>query len=188
MKKGFTLIETLVAITILMISVVGPLTIASKGLVAAAGSRDQVTASYLAQDVMESIKNIRDGDLLVNSSTGWNTFMGTYSSCTRTAPCGLETAPDWITNDPDSTSCAVNNYRLYKASITINNAIYSYYTCNNLVDNIATQFYRSFYLTDLSSGGTDPASALLTVNVSWKEGNAPSSQVVLNSVLFNTTR
>ncbi|MEK7184741.1 MAG: prepilin-type N-terminal cleavage/methylation domain-containing protein [Patescibacteria group bacterium] len=54
---GFTIIETLVAITILMISIAGPLTIAQKGLTASIYARDQITASYLSQELMEKIKN-----------------------------------------------------------------------------------------------------------------------------------
>ncbi len=56
-SSGFTIIETLVAITILMIAIAGPITIAKKGLNASLYARDQVTASFLAQDMMESIKN-----------------------------------------------------------------------------------------------------------------------------------
>ncbi len=56
-KKGFTIIETLVAITILMIAVAGPLTIAQKGLTASVYARDQVTASFLAQELMEYNKS-----------------------------------------------------------------------------------------------------------------------------------
>ncbi len=63
-NKGFTIIETLVAIAILMISIAGPLTIAQKGLLAATYAKDQVTASFYAQNLMESIKNQRSTNLL----------------------------------------------------------------------------------------------------------------------------
>lgn len=65
-NKGFTLIETLVAITILMISIVGPLTIAQKSLMAATLAKDQVIASFLAQEIIEKIKNNRDNLLSDN--------------------------------------------------------------------------------------------------------------------------
>ena len=58
--RGFTLLETFVAITILMFAVVGPLTIVSKALNASYDSRDQITAFYLAQDAIEYIRNVRD--------------------------------------------------------------------------------------------------------------------------------
>ena len=59
-NTGFTLVETLVAIAILMIAIAGPLTVAEKGLSAAIYARDKLIGSYLAQDGMEAIKNIVD--------------------------------------------------------------------------------------------------------------------------------
>ena len=44
-QKGFTIIETLIAITVLMIAVAGPLSVASKGLLSAQISKDQMIAS-----------------------------------------------------------------------------------------------------------------------------------------------
>ncbi len=75
-NKGFTLIETLVAVSILMISVAGPLTIAQKSLYAAMSAKDQVTASFLAQDMMEQIKNDR-------SSDGFDTWENRNYDCTN---------------------------------------------------------------------------------------------------------
>lgn len=59
-KSGFTIIETLVAIFILLITTTGPLTFAQSGLRASFLARDQVTAFYLAQEPIEMLKNIRD--------------------------------------------------------------------------------------------------------------------------------
>jgi len=63
-EKGFTLIETLIAISILMISVVAPLSLAAKGIQAANLAKQQVVAYYLAQDAYEMIKNITDTNKL----------------------------------------------------------------------------------------------------------------------------
>ena len=49
-KKGFSLIETMVAIAILLIAIVGPMTLASNSLVASAIAKDQFIASFLAQE------------------------------------------------------------------------------------------------------------------------------------------
>jgi len=69
-KKGFTLIETLVAISILLLSLSVPLTIASKGLASSFFARDQITAFYLAQDAVEYIRNSRDNSSL--SGISWS--------------------------------------------------------------------------------------------------------------------
>lgn len=59
-NKGFTLVETLVAIFILVVAVTGPMSAAQNSLRAAFVARDQVVAYYLAQDAIEFIKNVRD--------------------------------------------------------------------------------------------------------------------------------
>ncbi|NTV44543.1 MAG: prepilin-type N-terminal cleavage/methylation domain-containing protein [Candidatus Yonathbacteria bacterium] len=63
-QKGFSLIETLVAVSILMLAVVGPLTIASKGLNSAQFARDQIIAFHLAREATELIRNRRDTNML----------------------------------------------------------------------------------------------------------------------------
>jgi type II secretory pathway pseudopilin PulG len=58
--KGFTLVETLVAITILIMVIVGPMTIAQKGVQNAYFANDQVTAVFLAQEAIEGVRELRD--------------------------------------------------------------------------------------------------------------------------------
>ncbi len=78
-EKGFTLIETLVAISILMLGILGPLSIASSGLKNARYGRDQVTASYLAQEGIEYVRYIRDNnriERLNGASVNWLAGLG----------------------------------------------------------------------------------------------------------------
>lgn len=79
-KKGFTLIEGMVAISILAISVTAPLMIAQKGVASAIYARDQITAFYLAQEAVEYIRNIRDTNR-INSAPNWlDTLTPCYDS------------------------------------------------------------------------------------------------------------
>ncbi|MDQ5912569.1 MAG: hypothetical protein QG568_784 [Patescibacteria group bacterium] len=57
---GFTILETLVAIAILIVAITGPLAIVAQALRASYFSRDQITAYYLAQEAIEYIRNTRD--------------------------------------------------------------------------------------------------------------------------------
>lgn len=69
--SGFTLLETIVAVTILMISIVGPLSLASKGIVYADYVKDEITAFNLAQEAMETIRSIRDENVGNLSTSEW---------------------------------------------------------------------------------------------------------------------
>ena len=62
--KGFTLIETLVAISLLAVAIVAPMSLTSQSLNAAYYARDQVTAFNLAQEGLEAVRAFRDGQVL----------------------------------------------------------------------------------------------------------------------------
>jgi prepilin-type N-terminal cleavage/methylation domain-containing protein len=181
-QAGFTLIETLVAITILMISIVGPLTIASKGLTASVTSRDQVIASYLAQDALEYLKNFRDNLLLTDSVGGWNTFLTTYLNggvnCISPHLCDVETAP--TVNQGHLVSCT--SLAVCPLYIDATNKYYTFTASGNT----STEFNRAVTVTRESAGGLSDG-ALVTVTVTWKNGKV-TDQVVLNDMLFNTLR
>ena len=62
--SGFTLVETLMAISILSLSIVGTFTAVQNGLQNSSTAKDQTVAFYLAQEAMEDVKNIRDNNAL----------------------------------------------------------------------------------------------------------------------------
>ncbi len=64
MSKGFTLVETLVSISILSLSIAATFTAVQNGIFGSTVAKDRTTAFYLAQEGMEYIKNIRDNNAL----------------------------------------------------------------------------------------------------------------------------
>lgn len=179
-KSGFTIIETLVAITILMISIAGPLTIAHKGLLAAIFTRDQVVASYLAQDIIEYLKNMRDNNIL-RGEADWLRGFGT---CTESSPCKADTRagdPTGTTNNmvancdkSSATSCG-----LYLSST-------GYGTTGS-----GTPIYTRYFYVIPKSGGAGAAGAgdeaQIVVVVNWKTGTM-ANQVLYESEIFNVPR
>ena len=59
-SKGFTLVETLVAITILITVISAAFTAAQNGISLATFSKNQIIAFYLASEGVEQIRNMRD--------------------------------------------------------------------------------------------------------------------------------
>lgn len=63
-SPGFSLVETLVAISLLTIAIVAPMALTAQSLQSAYYARDQITAFYLAQEAIESIRALRDSQVL----------------------------------------------------------------------------------------------------------------------------
>jgi len=112
-NKGFSLIETLVAITVLIGAIAGPLTLASQGIKAASLFKNQLIASNLAQEGMELVHAKRDSNIL--QGIGWTDGIldacgsgGCYVSYTPTdntntqiqfQSCGAECPKFFVTPD-----------------------------------------------------------------------------------------
>ncbi len=70
--RGFTLIETLVAVTLMVVAIVAPMSLVSQSLTTAYYARDQVAAYSLAQEGIETVRAVRDGNILSNATLGTN--------------------------------------------------------------------------------------------------------------------
>lgn len=143
--RGFTLIETLVAISILMVAVASPLTIAQKGLSSAIYAKDQIIASYLAQDAIEYLRNVSDR----NTESGVNWLSGIKDSCGTS--CNVDTSAGSISF---CSSCSALKYNE-------NSQIYSYVSGNN------SPFIRVVKVEETVLD----VEALITVTMSWKDKN-----------------
>lgn len=168
-NKGFTMVETLVAVAILMISIVGPLTIAEKGLTAAIYARDQVIASFLAQDAMEYIKNMRDNN--INTNASWLAGITSNGQCDSTSNiCTIDTTPSALPVISQQSSCL-------NSSCTLYNDGQGY---NTVAGGRPTQFNRYFYITN----NIIDTQATIIVKVEWANGTVQNA-VTLENQIFN---
>lgn len=78
MAEGFTLVETLVAVSIFSLSILGLLVILSQGIAETNYAKKKMIAGYLAQEGIEYVRNMRDTYMLyydtASSASGWNHF------------------------------------------------------------------------------------------------------------------
>lgn len=195
-NQGFTILETIVAIAILLVAIAGPLTVAEKGLIEAVSSQDQLTASYLAQDLMEYVKNVRDDNLLNNR--GWLTNLaisqtGGSICAVGGSPCDFDTETGNALQ-PTLASCTnvvINSQNLCQIYLNqVNNGSSNTYYYTPYYDSgvsTKTKFSRTFSLTPTGGLGATATSSLVTVTVDWKTGDI-ADQVVIQDMLFDTTR
>jgi type II secretory pathway pseudopilin PulG len=84
-NKAFTLVETLVAVSIFSISLLGLMSILASSISNTTYAKEKNTANYLAQEGIEYLRNMRDTYVLYNpvsAQNGWDSFR------TGMTPCG----------------------------------------------------------------------------------------------------
>lgn len=182
-KRGFTLVEAMVAMSILSLAVTGPLLIAQKGLGSAIYSRDQITAIYLAQEAVEYVRNVRDSNRLSDSP-----WLGQFSSCKTTdlSPqnaCQIDAHVidfDDLSGDAIQT-CTVGSCEplsIYQDPGS-GDFFYGYGTGANWQP---TKFTRTVTIDDRKS----PKEAAVSVTVSWNTGlYAPAQSFSVKEYLFD---
>jgi len=183
-QSGFSLVETLVAITVLLLVIVGPMSISSSVARSTSYSSEQVVAFFLAQEGAELAQKARD-DLQLQffdgtNLTPWATFTGTtYAKCFEPTGCGLQL----IDGDADGRleppeDCGSASCRLFIDS-NGGRARYSYTTTGT-----TTPFTREIFMS--SPAGAVDREVEVTSRVSWQTGNQRRIQSVeAKTYLFN---
>lgn len=90
-SRGFTLVETLVAVSIFSTSILVLMTVLSEGITDTTYAKRKITSGYLAQEGIEYVRNMRDTYSLYSSSgqAGWDAFKNklTAASCSGANGC-----------------------------------------------------------------------------------------------------
>lgn len=143
-QRGFTLIETLVAITVLMIAIAGPLTVANKGYTSSIENKTRAVAMNLAQEGLEYLNNLKDNRAF-KLDEEWEPDTGKYfsvahptlSTCKSNAPCDFSTIPG---------------------------------TSNATLESLGIKS-RKYYFTRTDPGSSnDPEQIIVGVKVGWDNG------------------
>lgn len=115
-NKGFTIIEAMVAIFLLTISVSSMLGITASSATSARYSNNEITANYLLQEAIDSIRNSRDtiAFQIKDGSGGWDKFLQRYGypldKCFSAGGCRLSMDIFEVgdTTGPDVFNCGLS--------------------------------------------------------------------------------
>lgn len=178
---GFTLIETMVAIAVLALALVGPFIAVENALKSSYVARDQLIAASLAQEGMEYIRGIRDNNYLASPQRTWlDGFSATTrDGCFGATPAGVcvvdPTLGDF--HDPSAAAAMVEVAPsatpppLYLSSTNL---------YNQQSAGTATPFTRT--VTVQTIGGGTVHEAKVTVIVSWRTRGTQYSVTVTDTL------
>lgn len=186
LKNGFTLVETMVAIFILLLSITGPMAVAQSGLRSAFIARDQVTAFYLAQDAIEYITNIRDKNFIdqfknPNPSANWLAGLNDCVDSDSNITCTIDTTKTDLTAAIRRCSNGVvgcsQNFPLKKN--VDNQFVFGSATDTN------SSFYRTINIREIQGASSGVKEAQITVTVGWTPINSSTErEIVIQENIF----
>ncbi|MFA6515400.1 MAG: prepilin-type N-terminal cleavage/methylation domain-containing protein [Candidatus Paceibacterota bacterium] len=178
-RAGFTLVEAMFAVFILTFVITGLMTVVANSLFAARYSKDEITANYLSQEVIDYIRNDRDTTVLLQNTLtpdeAWTNFWIKYSACSvSSGGCSLHITQNTntISQDCNSSGCP---YLYYDENAT-SNSFYTYTSSGNKI----TKFQRKIVVSK-NSVNSDEIDVVVTV--SWKNGGANRTRVLETSFL-----
>ena len=182
--RGFTLVETLAAITLIMVAIVAPMGLTVQSLSVAYYARDQITASNLAQEGIEVVRAIRDGNVLSTAEGNTTPIFNGIPIGSTVSPHpfeidGTETQLSRIIIDCSSNACG---------PLLTNGQLYGYNQESQGGYN-PSNFTRSITACYIQSDGTCTAAASdevrLTVVVSWQTAAYRTQSLTLTENLYN---
>ena len=166
-QAGFTILETMVAIAILLIAVTGPLSTIGSALGQIYMTRDQMIAINLAQEGVEAVRQVRDSKLIqgwVNNASPFSTIPagGYYLNSSRTL-MGCS-ASDCTSEAPIHKTQGVD---------------VSYYQ-GALGAGVATNFTRVITISDMVNSTEKKVISM----VKWRTSGGAFKDVVVTEYLF----
>ncbi len=172
---GFTVLETLVAIAILILSLTAAFSVVQNSLSISISSRDEVTAYYLAQEGIEMIRNMRDENSLYDPVRPWLTGIAGAQSdpCYFGNYCAVD-SPNKV-----FVSCGLEdgNCPVLRQDRDSNSQTFGMYGLDSTWDE--TVFKREMFLEQINSN-----EIALTITVYWTKGSL-TRNFIIHENLFN---
>ncbi len=180
-KKGFTLVETMIAISVLMLGITGPLMLVASSLRNALVARDTITAYYLAQEGIEFVRYVRDDNYILrrDGATGRGWLEG-LDLCTTGNGCAVDTVQWFFINsygdqlpiEACNTGCTTPQMYLTSAGF------YTYVSTGN----IAAKYRRAITIVPV---GTSNNEVKVTSTITWMDGARGTKTFSVSEYLFN---
>ncbi len=199
--RGFTLVETMVAIFILTLALGALLSVTSNSFYSSRYAKNEITATYLLQEPIDFIRNDRDTIAFqaiedsTATSSGWKAFLAKYGYVEGSGPtfcfapegCYFEPAlyPTLLSIfacTPSTSSvtdgCPLLNYN----EDATQSGYYTYQTTNTIPSLFRRKVQMAVNLNNVDADG-HPEEVDIKVTIEWKNGNLLRTRTLQASLL-----
>ncbi len=184
-KRGFTVVEAMVAISILLLSITGAFTVAQSSLQSTSYAKNKTAAYYLAQEGLEYIRHLRDnnGLKMLKDRTGTVTWLdgfakpGAGNPCSDSAPCYVDSTNE-IGSEP--IVCPESGCPLFYLNVATGQ--FQYVDKHDLT--VPSTFRRTITIIPQSIDASTDDQVRVRVVVDWDQNGVPRSLEVSEN-LYN---
>lgn len=179
MKRGFTILETLIAISIISLAVGGVFSAVRTGLVGSIISKDETRAFFLAQEAIEILRQKRDSNRLLSINSGTPVYwLAGIAENPSSDPCRVGGTCRVDATNQSLTYCGAGWGTCSNLLQDSTSGIYGYVSGN------ATRYKREIQI-DCSNGACNVSDeARVTIRVSWTKGTN-SYELKVKTLLLN---
>jgi len=176
-RKGQSLVEALVALSILMIALLGIEALLTRSFLLDRVTTDQTKATYLASEGIEIAKSLIDHDVYEDIATGGNA--GGWGAC---FPVGVGSPGDNYQFDYTQVNCPpLNNYDGTPLEFDSTTGLYGYGSKGLYGASLTpTSFVREIHITEPSANEIDVQSI-----VTWSTGSVTNQSLTLEDHFYN---
>ncbi len=177
-KRGFTLVETMVAITILLLAVVGPMSAIGGSLSQISTARDQMIAINLAQEGIEVVRQKRDSNMLACwANSNWGVTITSCSTWGGGITGSGTSGTNYIIAAPSLMIISSAVQPIYQETAS---GMYYQFASTPDVSYTKTQFSRVVNIADTVSGREKK----ITSTVTWKTSGGIDKTITVSESIF----
>ena len=183
--KGFTLIETMVAISILITAITGPMVLAASSIRATRDARNELVATHLAEEGIEVLHNVRDNNVTNYPAGSW--MMGILPNCS-----GSGCVVDVTAQDPTNVwapaaviSCTAGCTNESQVFYYKNTGLYRQFSAPLGAPWVKTPFRRTISVIGVDNGSNPQQQVRIVVTVTYLGFGGALKTLTVDDDLYN---
>lgn len=171
-KTGFSLLEVMVALSLLMITISSTTALIANSFNTVIEAKNKIIARYLAQEAIEYVRKVRDDNSFENPTAPNKWLKNPLNSCNTGVSCGIDVFDN--IGKGDIKVCSGGPYNFCKIKYDSASGEYGH------INGVDTIFKREINIDEIQN----QIEAKITVTISWQHMGTNKS-FVLTEHIFN---